>query len=149
MLRKVLNTFTLIGFLVGILFAGIPALIIREPVIGSQSIGPSYTVGLIQLVALFFPALFLLVDFLFSYSDSKAQHPGKSGGVGPFSASEFKRSILGLTAVSCWMVSFGLVFLFLSVDAPRPILIASAFILIGISITPLIITTVLLAELSD
>ncbi|WP_436926805.1 hypothetical protein [Halosimplex amylolyticum] len=98
--------------------------------------------SLIQLIALFIPALAIFTQAILQYSESRANEPGKSGGVGKLGAEELRFFTFMSGAVSSLLLGIGLVMLIAALKLPSSIEVAAVFIMIAILFVPFTLSTV-------
>ncbi|WP_338728367.1 hypothetical protein [Haladaptatus sp. DJG-WS-42] len=126
----------IIAFILGGLVVWIPSLFVDQSFISPSEPLGEFTLGLVQLVALFLPVLVILIQILLDYSHRRQQKKGLSGGVGVLGPQEFRWFIFTIGGISSILLTMGLVTLFLSLNLPGPIEIAASFILFGILLAP-------------
>lgn len=138
-----------IAFIFGFLMAVIPAIIVGRPIQNPSASLANFVLGIIQLVALFFPALMILIQILIEYSDRKSRENGLSGGIGPLSKRAFAIFVFTIGGIVSLSLVFGLGILFFTIPLPLPVFIGTAFIFGGIALTPFLFLMITYYEWND
>lgn len=121
----------------------------RTDSISTVSDSSGIAIALIQLVALFAPALALFMQALLRYSADKGDRPWKESGVGGMVANEFRLFVLFSGFFSSLLLINGLLILLISLDLPRAIDIAVTPIAVGLLLVPVMLGLTFGIEFND
>lgn len=138
-----------VGALAGILLTVLTSIMGGPPTIAPDGAVADFTIGVIQLVALFFPALMILIQILLNFSHRRSQESGKAGSVGPMNKREFQALVLFLGGLISLLLVLGLGTLYFAMDLPGPVYLGTGFIFVAIAMTPMLLFVVAYNEWRD
>lgn len=136
------------------LSAGFGIFVLATSLVEVNTVSPVSDVGgvvlaFIQLVALFFPALAIVLQVLLNYSYRKADQQGRSGGVGFLGPDEFRWWLILVGGISSILLIVGLVALTAALNLPPTIAAGATVIILGIITIPIALVYVSFLEYRD